>query len=160
MDLRDWVRNRFVTADAVYGLILYSALIAAVSDADSTTTEVLFVSVASLLVFWGAHLFARTVAGHGGDVTLRGSFRRAFAESLGMLYAVVFPSVPLLFGVAGTISADDAVIASLVVSMLVLGVLGYNSFAKRGSHLVIRLIGALATAAFGLLAILLNIVVH
>jgi hypothetical protein len=160
MELRDWVRDRFVTADAVYGLILYSALIAAVSDADSNVFEVLFVSVLSLVVFWGAHLFARTVAGHGADVSLGTAFRAAFAESLGMLYAVVFPSIPLLMGAAGLISTDDAVSASLVVSMIVLGVLGYNSFAKRKSHMIIRIVGALATAAFGLLAILLNIVVH
>ncbi len=160
MALRDWVRDRFVSADAVYGLILYSALIAAVSDDDSSSLEVLFVSIGSLLVFWGAHLFAGTVAGHGADIRLGTAFRAAFAGSLGMLYAVVFPSVPLLFGAAGLISADDAVSASLVVSIIVLGVLGYNSFAKRKSHMVIRIVGALATAAFGLLAILLNIVVH
>ena len=47
------MHDHFVTPDAVYGLILYSALIGGVSDDDSNSTEVLAISAVSLLIFWG-----------------------------------------------------------------------------------------------------------
>src|SRR4051794_21352263 len=76
--------HRFVTAEAVYGLVLYAAVVAAASDEssepdasdatlvlnDTTVTipdalGVLLWVVLSMIVFWAAHVFAHAVAGHG-----------------------------------------------------------------------------------------------
>ena len=67
MTVRSWIREHLLTADAIYGLILYSALVAGVSDKNSDATEVLAGSVGTLLIFWAAHVFAKTLAGHEAD---------------------------------------------------------------------------------------------
>lgn len=149
-----------MTPDAVYGLILFSALIGAVDDEDSDTLEVLLVSVASLVIFWGAHVFAGTIASHGAEARLGVAFRRAVSHSTGMLYAAILPSLVLLLGVFHVMSADDAVSLALLVAAVVLGVLGYSAFSLRRSHVAIRILGGIGTALFGLLMIVLNIVVH
>jgi uncharacterized membrane protein (UPF0136 family) len=154
------LRARLVTPDAVYGLILFSALIGAVDDDDSEALEVLLVSVASLVIFWGAHVFAGTVASHGADTELRTAFGRAVSHSSGMLYAAILPSLVLLLGVFHVLTADESVDLALVVSAVLLGVLGYSAFAQRRSPVVIRILGGIGTALFGLLMIVLNIVVH
>lgn len=154
------VRERIVTPDAVYGLILFSALIGAVDDGDSEALDVLLVSVISLVIFWGAHVFAGTIALQGAEKRLGLAFRRAVAHSTGMLYAAILPSLVLLLGVFHVLSAGAAVDLALLVTAIVLGVLGYSAFAQRRSPVVIRILGGIGTALFGLLMILLNIVVH
>jgi hypothetical protein len=164
MGFRAWLRERFVTPDAVYGLILYAALMGAVSDDDSDSLEVLIFSGISLIVFWGAHVFAGTIASHGvreGRVTtLSHATSLAIKHSSGMLYAAILPSLVLLLGVFHVLGTDDAVSVALLVAMIVLGVLGYQAFSQRGSHVMIRILGALGTALFGFLMIVLNIAVH
>ena len=105
-------------------------------------------------------MFAATIASHGAEVKLGDATRRAVAHSMGMLYAAVLPSLVLLLGVFHVLSADDAVSLALLVSTLVLGVLGYSAFAQRRSPVPVRILGALGTALFGLLMIILNIAVH
>jgi len=160
MGFREWARNNLVTADAVYGLILYSALIAAVSDDDSDALEVLFFSGFTLIIFWAAHVFAGTVAGHGGDVQLRSALRKSFGHSSGMLYASILPSVPLFLAAFHVMETDDAVAVALLISTVVLGVIGYKAFASRKSPVPIRILGGIGTALFGFFIILLNIIVH
>ncbi len=164
MGFRTWMHDHFVTPDAVYGLILYSALIGGVSDDDSNALEVLLISAFSLLVFWGAHVFASTIAGHGvkdgQEITLGHATRRAFGHSSGMLYAAILPSIPLIFGAFSLISTDDAVSLSLLLAMIVLGILGYQAFASRGSTMAVRIWGGIGTAFFGFLMIVLNVAVH
>jgi hypothetical protein len=160
MGLLQRVRERVVTPDAVYGLILFSALIGAVDDDDSEALEVLGVSVASLVIFWAAHVFAGTIAGHGADRRLGEALRRAIGHSAGMLYAAILPSLVLLLGVFHVLSADDSVSLALLVATVILGVLGYSAFAQRRAHVLIRILGGIGTALFGLLMIVLNIVVH
>lgn len=160
MTARTWVRENLLTADAIYGLILYSALVAGVSDEDANATEVLIVSGVSLLIFWGAHVFAQTLASHGAEKSLGSAVREAFADSAGMLYASVLPSLPLIVGAFGLMSTDDAVSVALLISMIVLGVLGYSALGERGKPRVLRILGAVGTAFFGFTVIVLNIAVH
>jgi len=159
-----WIGDRLFTPDAIYGLILFSALISATSDANETAIEVLLIAGFTLVTFWAAHVFASTMATHGvgdeaGDA-LGASIRRAIGHSSGMLYASVLPSLALLLGVFGVLSTDDAVSLALLFAMILLGVLGYESFARRGRSRPVRVVGAIGTAFFGFLMILLNTVVH
>jgi len=154
------LRHRFVTADTVYGIILFSALVAVVSDHDSEPLEVLLVSVFSLLVFWLAHVYAGTIAGHGREVRMGLAFRNAVRHSSGMLYAAVLPAVPLVLGVFRVLGEDAAVDLCLLVVTVILGLLGFLSFAERGHRIPMRIVGALSAALFGVLIIVLNTAVH
>lgn len=160
MTFRTWIRAHLLTADAIYGLILYSALVAGVSDDDSNALEVLLISGSSLIIFWAAHVFAKTLAAHGSEKSLSSAMHHAFAESSGMLYASALPSVPLIVAAFGLMDTDDAVSLSLLFAMIVLGALGYNALGERGKHPVLRILGALGTASFGFFIIILNIAAH
>ena len=159
MGFAEWVRTRLVTPDAVYGLILYTALIGGVSDGDHNALEVLLLSGASLLIFWGAHVYAGTLAGHGTS-GFRKSLWGAMKHSSGMLYASILPSIPLVLASFSLISADDGSDYALLIAMVVLGLLCYKAFAARKSPIFVRILGGIGTALFGFLMIILNLIVH
>jgi hypothetical protein len=175
--------HRFVTPEAVYGLVLYAAVVAAASDeaegadADPATLEwndasvvipeasgVLIWVILSMIVFWGAHVFAHAVAGHGvrdgQPVSVAAATRQAFHHSAGMLYAPILPTVALLLGALGILPDDVAIEAALWISVGVLGLLGFLAFVAKRSSWIISILGGVATAVLGLLIILINAVMH
>lgn len=160
MGFGHWVGERFVTIDAIYGLILYAALIAASSDTDSHSDSVLFFSFFSLLIFWGAHVYAGTIVNHAANTPLGSAIRKSMKDSSGMLWAAILPSVPLIVGIFHAISDDDAVDLSLTIATVMLGALGFVAFTRRKAPIVIRIFGAIGTALFGVLVIALNAAVH
>ena len=176
--------HKFVTPEAVYGLVLYAAIVAAASDEAENAVEgdgaslvwndttitisdaagVLIWVVLSMIVFWGAHVFAHAVAGHGvrngRPVSVANATRMAFQRSSGMLYAPVLPTLVLLFGALAVIPDDLAIEAALWVSVGLLGILGFLAFVAKRSSWIISILGGLATAVLGLLIILINAVMH
>lgn len=160
MGVRTWLGERFVTVDAIYGLILYAALIAAVSDEGTESLEVLFVSGVSLVIFWAAHVYAGTIVNHTTGTPLHSAIWRAMAHSSGMLWAAIIPSIPLVLGCFHLVADDDAVDWSLNLVTLQLGVLAFVALSRRGVHPVGRVFGAIGAALFGTLIIALNAAVH
>lgn len=160
MGFRRWLSGTFVTVDAIYGLILYAALIAAVSDDDSHPVDVLWVSVLSLVIFWGAHVYAGTIVNHAGNVPLHRAIGHAMKESSGMLWAAILPSVPIVLGALHVVADDDAVDWALFIVTVQLAVLGYVALQKRGANIAQRIFGAIGCALFGTLIIVLNAAVH
>jgi hypothetical protein len=177
------ILRRFVTPEAVYGLVLYAAIVAAASDEtdpgdatdptlvwnESTITisdsvGVLIWVALSIIVFWAAHVFAHAVADHGvrngRPVTVAKATRDAFHHSSGMLYAPIVPTIALIMGALGIIPDPAAIEASLWISVAVLGVLGYLAFVAKRAPWFVSVLGGLATAVLGLLIILLNAVMH
>jgi len=156
---RAFLRERFGSPEAVYGLILYSALIAGVSDEHSDSLEVLTIGGISLIIFFFAHVFAMTLSAHGGM-----GFGKALAHGIhhssGMLYASIIPTVPLILGAVGRMPSEDSVDLALLLVMVVLGVLGYSAYAQRGAAIWVRVLGAIGTAMFGFIVFLLNYLVH
>lgn len=181
------MRERLVSADAIYGTILFAALIGASSggheangegdgipgdaavhgialhfgDAAIDRTAVLdalLLAGVTLIVFWLAHVYARTIAGHGAAKSIRGALGEALEESSGMLVAAIPPTIVLLLGAAGVL--PDAADWSLVVAIGVLGVLGWQSFAERGSGVGGRIVGAIVSALLGLALVILKVTVH
>jgi hypothetical protein len=175
--------HRFVTPEAVYGLVLYAAIVAAASDEaddpdatgatlvwDDTTITisdaagVLIWVVLSMIVFWGAHVFAHAVAGHGvrhgKPVSVAKATSEAFHKSSGMLYAPILPTLALLLGALGIIADDLAIEAALWISVGLLGILGFLAFVAKRSSWIISILGGIATAVLGLLIILINAVMH
>lgn len=168
MGVRAWLKQHFGSPDAIYGLILFAALIGGASEDDdgpADSLEVLLVAVLSLIVFWGAHVFAGTIATHGvrddgEEITLGAATWASMKHTSGMLYASVLPSLILLPGVYRLMSTESAVSLALLAAMIILGVLGYRAFAQRGAHVAVRILGGIGTAFFGLLIIALNELVH
>jgi hypothetical protein len=180
------MRDRVVSADAIYGTILFAALIGASAGENSTgegdgipgdatshgialqfgdsaidrgaVLDTLLLAGVTLIVFWLAHVYARTIAGHGSARSVRQALGDALEKSSGMLFAAIPSTIVLLLGVAGLL--PDATDWSLVLAIIVLGVLGWQSFAERGSGVWARIAGATVSALLGLALVILNAGVH
>ena len=155
----EWVRGRLATPPAIYGLIVYEALIATTSDHADSTLEVLLVAATSLVVFYLAHVFAEAVASHGAD-RLRTAVGRAFRYSAGMLYAAILPTLVLIVCIFAAVGANDASNYAMLAGTLVLGVLGFLSFRQRRAKVWLCVLGGLATALLGLFIMVLDYSVH
>lgn len=181
------LRDRVVSADAIYGTILFAALIAAASGQGSTDGEgdgipgdaslhgialqfgdtaidrgavldTLLVAGVTLIVFWLAHVYAHTIAGHAAANSVRTALAHALETSSGMLIAAIPSTTVLLLGVAGLL--PDSADWSLVLAVVVLGVLGWLSFAERGTGIGGRIVGAIVSALLGLALMILKVAVH
>lgn len=167
MHARPRVWRHLSTASAIYGLLVYASLIAATSlhvDDDDTVATVLVFSAVTLVVFWVAHLFASTLAFHGDEritaATLRTSFRSGVTESIGVLESAIIPTIPLVLGVLGVLPGRAAVFLSLIVATVVLGLLGFLAFSLRHGRWWVRVLGAIGTALFGVIVIVLEGSLH
>lgn len=152
------------TEEGVYGVILVAGMIVVSNAHDSTAWEGFVTVVVTVLVFWAAHVYAGTVAHHGVEdgrvVGIRESFRRSVRRSWGLLVSSLIPASILLLGATDRVRDDTAILLALWAGVLVLAVLGYMAFARRGAGWWMRLVGAVATAAFGILMIGLKAVIH
>ncbi|MET0297874.1 MAG: hypothetical protein ABW024_10760 [Microbacterium sp.] len=155
----EWLDARFRSPAAIYGLIVFAAFVTISSDHAHDPWDLLDTAAWTLVVFFIAHVFAHTLTDHG-ERGLRGAVAHAVAHSAGMLYAAIPATVTLiLFGVEG-LSADDAYEATMWVTWVVLAILGYVAYWRRGAHPVIRLLGAAGTAGLGICIVLLEYAVH
>jgi len=158
------VRSHFATDEGVYGVILVAGMIVASGGGTATAAAVFLSVVGTVIVFWAAHVYAGTVAHHGFEggrvIGIRESLRSALRRSWGLLVSALIPSSILLLGVAQIVPDDIAIWLALWVCVAVLAVLGYIAFARRRARWHIRVLGALATAGFGVLMILLKSGIH
>ena len=146
--VRLFLRVRFASPSAVYGLILFTVLIAVASDEHSHIGTVFTLSVSSLIVFFLAHVFAHTLGDHG-ELGLRRATVQAVHHSSGMLYASIPPGIVLGIGALAGIHAETAADYALLMAVLVLGLLGYFAYSRRTSSVGTRIVGALGTAFLG-----------
>lgn len=153
------------TGEGVYGLILVAGLIASASSAQASSLRVLLFVVVTLGVFWLAHVYSSVVAAHGRvgrddrPQPLRTVIWASVRHAMGMLLAGVFPAAALLLGAIGLLPDRSANWLALWVCVGALAWLGYRAFLQRGAALHVRLLGALATASFGLIIILAKAIV-
>jgi hypothetical protein len=158
------LRASFATEEAVYGVILVAGMIAVSGGHGASSLQVFATVLVTVVVFWLAHLYAGTVAGHGLDhdrvVGLRESFRHALHRSLGLLLSSLIPLAILLLGATRVIDDRLTIWLSLWVCVAVLAVLGYIAFLRRGASWPVRLLGSLTTAAFGIVIIIAKALIH
>jgi len=152
------------SAGAVYGLVLVAGMIVISRNLTGSSLEALGVVSATLLVFFGAHVYAVAVGrladpAHS-DERVGEALRHGVTESAGMLLVGLIPLLALLLGVIGAIRRTDAVWLALAVDMLLLGALGWIITSARTSRFWRRLGGALLTAALGCVMILLKVLIH
>src|SRR5687768_453072 len=158
------VRAAFVTEESVYGVLLVSGMIVVAGSHGESSWSVFWTVIVTVIVFWAAHLYAGTVAHHGLDhdrvVGLREAFRGAFRRSLGLLASALIPSFILLLGATKAVPDLLAMWAALWAGVFVLAVLGFIAFRRRGASLLMQIVGALVTAAFGVAMIVMKAFIH
>ncbi|MGP3536302.1 hypothetical protein ACTU3I_16015 [Microbacterium sp. RD1] len=154
-----WLNARFASAAAIYGLIVFSAFLAISSDHAEDAWDMLDTSAWSLVVFFLAHVFAHTLTDHGAR-GLGPATWHSIQHSAGMLYAAIPSTIVLIIGGIQGAPADDVYEATTWVTLVVLAILGYVAYWRRGAHLVVRLLGALGTAVLGLIIVALEYSIH
>lgn len=153
------------TEEGVYGLILVSGLIAAAGIAHSSAGQILVIGTVTHVVFWLAHVYSGVVAGHGrrdhtGErFSLGPVIRHAMGKTKGMLLSAVIPGVFLALGALRIFDDKTAIWAALWSCVVVLAVLGFAAYRKLGANLVWCVVGALATASFGLIIVVTKLIV-
>lgn len=156
------VGGQLATEEGVSGVILVAGLIL-VSGMSVVHAMTAFVSVVStMLVFWSAHVFAAAVAHRTArpGSAIRTSLGVGLRHSWGLLVAPLAPAVFLLLGATEAMPDSIALWAALWSCVVILGALGYLGFRRRGSSTVVCLLGALATAGFGLVMVGLKVLLH
>ena len=163
-DLVTRVRTGFVTEESVYGIVLVSGMIVVAGTYGASSWQTFLSVIGTVVVFWAAHVYAGTVAGHGvvqgDDTTLGLAFHRSVRRSIGFLLSALLPSFVLLLGALEAIPDYVAMWTALWLGVVILAVLGYSAFAVRGSSWPVRIAGALGTAAFGLAMIVMKAIIH
>jgi hypothetical protein len=161
---RDQLVDQLASEEGIYGVILVAGMIV-VSGAEETQAWPLFVTVVSTVaVFWAAHIYAGTVAysrtadSHPLRVSI--ALAHAVSRTWGLLVSALIPASLLLLGATQVVPDRAAIWLALWTGVAVLAVLGYHAFSRQGASWHVRLLGALGTAAFGILMILLKAALH
>ena len=158
------VHASFATEEAVYGVILVAGMVVVAGSNGDSSWGVFTTVVATVLVFWAAHVYAGTVARHGLEhdriTGLGEAFRISLRRSFGLLSSALVPSLVLVLGATETVDDATAIWLALWACVFVLAVLGFIAFTRRGAPWPWRIVGALGTAAFGLAMILLKALIH
>lgn len=156
---------RFRSATAIYGLIVFTSFITIASDdVDDeghpiNAAEMLFDALPALAVFYAAHVFAHTLTDHA-EHGFRPALRRALHHSSGMLYAALPTIVVLIVGSFTGMSGLDAYFLSTWAAIAMLAVLGWAAYSRRGSSVLVRILGSAGTAFLGFALILFEYALH
>ena len=158
---RWWLFRTPESAGAIYGTIAAMAVIAGTAKS-SEHGEALGLTIATLLVFWLAHVYAHALAHHlQGARRLDWSVvRAAMAEEWSLLQGPVPLLVLLTLGELGVLREPQAVRLALwlgVVELVTWGVL----YARRQRwSWVTALTAGAVNGLFGLVIVVLEVVVH
>ena len=158
------LRRDLVTPELVSGIVLVSVVIS-VADERNGIFDVFAVTILSIVVFWWTDVYVQTVAAQrrrsdDEAVRLRSSLRIALHKARGFLFAGITPLVFLILGLLGMQEGQVAYWAALWIGVIVLAAVGWLAFGGRGIAWYRRVLGALATAALGALAIILKLLVQ
>lgn len=152
------------SAEGVYGLIIVAGMIVVSRNLTASSGEALLSVIATLLVFFAAHVYAAAVswmADHPErDGGIRAAIRHGLHESVGLLGLAAVPVLILFLGFAGLLHDGFAVWMALGADVLLLAVVGWVIAATRTTSVWARLGGALVTASFGGILIALKALIH
>jgi hypothetical protein len=158
-----WARRNIVTPQFVSGTVLVSVVIS-VADESRGLVDVFTITAVSVLVFWATDVFVQALAAEGRapdePIHLRVSVRFALHRAKGVLLAAAVPLFILLVGVNGLRGGQNAYWAALLSGVVILGGVGWVAFSKRGIPWYGHLLGSVATASLGAMAIVLKILLQ
>lgn len=160
--------SMLASESSVYGVVLVSGLLVILANqADTPAVLILLKVLGTSVVFWLAHVYAGTVAHLGDELDdgeVRGRVSSAIRHSLGHLWGMLLAPVVLVvvLGVSlvAPITEGQAIWAALWVNVGLLAVLGFWGVSRWSNRMVVRVAGALITAAFGLALVLLKALIH
>jgi hypothetical protein len=159
-----WRRLAVVAANprgAIYGTIVASAVIAASAAGGKSPDAILILTVATLLVFWLAHVYA-----HFLDHEVRHDRTRwkvlasIMGQELSMLIAPAVSILFLLLGALGLLNELLAVRLALWIGVAQLVGWGIDIARRRGRAWPAALLTGVINGAFGLVVILLEVLLH
>jgi hypothetical protein len=150
-------------ARAIYGQILVTSMVGALSEDSDIDAGYMLVSVgATMLVFWLAHAYAEAMSrGLEAGRHLRWDEVRASAVNEWPLVQATFPTaIVLALGAIGAYSTETAV--DLAIAVGVVSLFGWGLAIGRASRSswAVALAGAAISAAFGLVVVGLKAIVH
>jgi hypothetical protein len=150
-------------ARAIYGQILVTSMVGALSEDSDIDAEYILVSVvATMVVFWLAHVYAAAMARgletaqHVGWTEIR----RLAAEEWPLVQATFPTAIVLALGAIGVISTETAVDLAIAVGVVALFAWGLAIGRASRSSWAAALLGAAISAAFGLVVVGLKGLVH
>jgi len=152
-----------ITEESIYGTVLVGGMIVASGPLKATSWETFLSVVGTVIVFWAAHMYAGAIARSGRSADgmgLGAAIRRSFRSSLGFLTSALLPCGILLLGATRVVPDTLAIWTALWLGVVILGVIGFRIFALRSESWLVRILGSLGTAAFGLAMIVLKAVIH
>ena len=150
-------------ARAIYGQILVTAIVAALSeDPDAATGYLLLSAVTTILVFWVAHVYAGAI---GRGITLRrtverGEFREFMGTELPMIEAAIPTVIILALGTVGVFSRNTTVSLAIGVGVAMLFLAGLAFGRYTSSSWPAALLSAALTSGLGLVIVALKAIVH
>ncbi|MBA3300614.1 MAG: hypothetical protein H0T15_01985 [Thermoleophilaceae bacterium] len=148
-------------AGAVYGTILVTALIAAYSEYEGTSSsELLLAVVTTSIVLWLAHVYARAVSQRMESPATRGLFLAAMRHERPIVEAAVLPAVILALSALGAYGVTTATDLAIGVGVAALFGWGYAIGAREGRSVPGCLLSGVVNATFGLVLVGLKTVVH
>ncbi|MFZ8756837.1 hypothetical protein ACO03V_05385 [Microbacterium sp. HMH0099] len=154
-----WVDLRFRSAAAIYGLIVFTAFVVIAEDHAEDVWDVLLTALGTLVVFYIAHVFAQALTSLG-DHGFRASALSALQHGSAMLFASVPSTLVLVVGGVTGMPVTEATSWCTLATFLVLAILGFHAYHRRGADLPKRFVAAAATATLGLLIVALEAVFH
>jgi hypothetical protein len=155
-------RPRGVAA-AIYGQILITAVVAALSEDSTLAVGYMLLSAATTVaVLWVAHVYAEVLARgiHIRRRMDRADVRSVLAEEWPMLETAVPTIIVLLLGMAGAFSRNTTVSLAVGVGVATLCVWGFLFGRAAGESWTSSLASAATTGALGLVIVALKAIVH
>jgi hypothetical protein len=149
-------------AGAIYGTILITALVTALSeDEEADPTEIALAAVLTSFVFWLAHVYARVLAGSVGDRRFTWADARDTAlEEWPMVQSAVPAVAALLLGPIGVVSNYTAESLAIGAGIAALFFWGVVLGRRRGLTLLGQLLVASVNVAFGAAIVAMKIAIH
>ena len=150
-------------AEGIYGLILSTSVVAALSEDDAASARSLFAAVAvTAVVFWLAHVYAHLMASRMMDT--RGFSRRGLWSVMRQqapLMAGALPALlPLGLAWVGLVSIDLAVNLAIAAGVAGLAACGVVIARRRGLSVPATILATLGSAMFGLVIVGLKLAIH
>jgi len=148
---------------AIYGQILVTSLVGALSEDSEIEAGYILVSVVvTMLIFWLAHVYAEAMSrGLEAGRHLGWAEVRGLAAGEWPLVQAAFPTaIVLALGAIGVFSTETAVGLAIAVGVVALFTWGLAIGRASGSSWAVALLGAAISAGFGLVVVGLKAVVH
>ena len=157
---RDLLVEEKATANAIYGIIVSSAVMA--STHQQSVVELAVAVLVTLVIYWAAERFAHVMGQrivHSPELTGR-QLRRHLGSGWELVTASFIPLGVLLGSALLGADVDTAALAALICATALLFAAGWRVGREAALSLSYRLVSALLSGAFGAAMILLKALLH